>query len=302
MQITGLSQITDMKNMTTKTFCSLEDSVPNNKALSLNGYSAIQSGTYCGYREGSLFLEENSLLFIMEGCLEIRYGSKNFVICKNQFAYLTKNIILDYKTIGGGESPNVEYVLVSLKYELIEEFLKLSKLSVSACDHMSAVTVNSLDRRLLIYIDSLESYLSEPGKVAGSLIKIKVLELLFCLADNDLDILKQILNIREYYHSNITRTVEENIMNSLSLGELAVLSGRSLSSFRRDFYAIYNMPPSQWIRQKRLLKAQELLLSTTMTVTNIGYTLGFDSIAHFSRLFKSHSGCSPSEFRSNIPE
>jgi AraC-like DNA-binding protein len=91
--------------------------------------------------------------------------------------------------------------------------------------------------------------------------------------------------------------VEENIMNSLSLQQLAMMSGRSLSSFRRDFLAIYNMPPSHYIRQKRLEKARELLKSTTMTVTDICYTLGFENIAHFSRLFKSYFKSSPSEFR-----
>jgi len=60
------------------------------------------------------------------------------------------------------------------------------------------------------------------------------------------------------------------------------------------------MPPSQWIRKKRLEKAQELLTSTTMTVTDICYTLGFENIAHFSRLFKSQFGYPPSEFRMTI--
>jgi AraC-like DNA-binding protein len=153
---------------------------------------------------------------------------------------------------------------------------------------------------LLKYIDSLEPYFIEPEKVKGSLVKIKLLELLFYLAGMDNNVLEQVLDLREQFRYNITATVEENIMNSLSLNQLAVLSGRSLSSFRRDFLAIYNMPPSQWIRQKRLEKAQELLLSTTMTITDICYTSGFESIAHFSRLFKSQFGYPPSEFRMNV--
>jgi AraC family transcriptional regulator, exoenzyme S synthesis regulatory protein ExsA len=88
-------------------------------------------------------------------------------------------------------------------------------------------------------------------------------------------------------------------MTALSLHELAVLSNRSLSSFRRDFFSIYQTPPSQWIRKRRLKKAQELLRTTHMTITDICYTLGFENIAHFSRLFKSQFGSSPSEYRLN---
>ena len=51
--------------------------------------------------------------------------------------------------------------------------------------------------------------------------------------------------------------------------------------------------------QPKELEKQELLQSTNMTVTDICYTSGFESIAHFSRLFKSQFGNSPSEFRGN---
>jgi transcriptional regulator GlxA family with amidase domain len=96
---------------------------------------------------------------------------------------------------------------------------------------------------------------------------------------------------------DITTTVEGNILNNISLQELAHLSGRSLSSFKRDFHAIYNMPPSQWIRERRLEKARELVMRTSMSVTDICYTLGFENIAHFSRLFKTYFGVAPTRYK-----
>lgn len=71
-----------------------------------------------------------------------------------------------------------------------------------------------------------------------------------------------------------------------------VKPGRSLSSFKRDFYAIYQTTPATWIREKRLVKAREML-STGMGVAEVCYSLGFESPAHFSRLFKSHFGQTP---------
>ncbi|MBK7431497.1 MAG: helix-turn-helix domain-containing protein [Bacteroidetes bacterium] len=44
-------------------------------------------------------------------------------------------------------------------------------------------------------------------------------------------------------------------------------------------------------------KSRELLSNTTMTVTDICYTLGFESVAHYSRIFKLHYGYPPSEIR-----
>jgi AraC-like DNA-binding protein len=275
--------------------------VLNNKVLMLNGYSAIQSCTALGGQDGSMFLDENMLLIILEGTLKIRYGKAQYEVKKDQMAFLRKDIVVYYETESDPEQlVKVEYILFSLKYELVKEFVKLAELSIAAKEEVLPISINQLDKRLLKYIDSLEFYFIEPEKVEGSLIKIKLLELLFYLSANDNKILEQLLDLRDHFRSNITATVEENIMNSLSLNQLAVLSGRSLSSFRRDFLAIYNMPPSQWIRQKRLEKARELLIRTKMTITDICYTTGFENIANFSRLFKSEFGYCPTEFRMKL--
>jgi AraC-like DNA-binding protein len=291
----------DMETAMTKPKQDIVAAALNNKVLMLNGYSAIQSCTAISGQDGSMFLDENMLLIILEGTLKIRYGKAEYEVKKNQMAFLKKDILVYYETASDPEhSVKVEYILFSLKFELVKEFVKLAELSIAAKEEVLPITINHLDKRLLKYIDSLEFYFIEPEKVEGSLIKIKLLELLFYLSANDNKILEQLLDLREHCRSNITATVEENIMNSLSLNQLAVLSGRSLSSFRRDFLAIYNMPPSQWIRQKRIEKARELLISTKMTITNICYTTGFENIAHFSRLFKSEFGYCPTEFRMKL--
>jgi AraC-like DNA-binding protein len=291
-----------MQTVSTKTSAAPGTSSADQKSLVLNGYQAIRSCTYHQPFSGTLFLEENMLLFVTAGVCKIRYGKMDYVVNSNQVVFLKKDILIDYQTgqYEPGSAEKDEYILVSLKYELVKEFTKMAELSITPKREIAPVTVNTVDKQLSKYIDSLEPYFIEPEKVEASLVKIKLLELLFYLAGGDNQILEQVLDLRETYRSNITSTVEENIMNSLSLNQLAVLAGRSLSSFRRDFLAIYNMPPSQWIRQKRLEKAQELLLSTTMTVTDICYTLGFENIAHFSRLFKSRFGYPPSEFRVTV--
>jgi AraC-like DNA-binding protein len=276
-------------------------SLVNRKSLVLNGYKAIEVYTNQYATAGNLFLQENILLFVTEGSVNLRYGKLHYVINKNQMAFLKKDILIEYQAANcqfDGDNGN-EFVLFSLRYELVKEFTKMAELSLTPKFVASAITVNTVSQQLLKFIDSLQPYFVNPEKVGGSLIKIKLLELLFYLAGSNHEILEQVLDLREHYRSNIITTVEENIMNSLSLSQLAVLAGRSLSSFRRDFLAIYNMPPSQWIRKKRLEKARELLSGTTMTVTDICYTLGFENIAHFSRLFKSQFGFPPSEFRLN---
>jgi len=262
----------------------------------LNGYSAIQ------YYNGilptkSIFIEDTQFIFVKKGIIRLSYGELSFEVRQRQVILLKKNILIDYACTHDLEL--VEYIRFTIKDDLVKEFIKLASIQLINPQHLIPVTVNQKEKEWLSYMDSLDPYLQQFNNHGEGLVKIKMLELLFHIADRDKCMLEQLLNIREQFRPDIRSTIEENLTNALSVTQLATLAGRSLSSFRRDFLAIYNMPPSQWIRFKRLEKAKELL-NTTMTVTDICYTLGFESIAHFSRLFKSHFGYPPTSHKAVV--
>jgi AraC family transcriptional regulator, exoenzyme S synthesis regulatory protein ExsA len=275
------------------------DWLATSRVLKFNGDIAIQSciAPRCN---DSLFVRDNMLLFVIEGTLQVRYGTLEYGIERNHMALFKKDILLEFLTSSQDRHGNVKFIMIYLKHDLLKEFVKLAHLSVLPPEYPTEVTIESFDLRLLKFIDSLELYFLESESIDEYLTKIKLLELLFNLTQLDCNILPQLMDLRPHFRASITTTVEDNMMSSLSLSQLAVLSGRSLSSFKRDFLAIYNMPPSTWLRQRRLEKARELLLNTTMMVTDVCYTLGFENLAHFSRLFKSHFGYSPSKSKTAI--
>ena len=55
--------------------------------------------------------------------------------------------------------------------------------------------------------------------------------------------------------------------------------------------------PWQHLRARRVLEAKRLLTYSVMTISEIGYSLGFDDPTYFSRFFSSQVGESPAEFR-----
>lgn len=271
------------------------------QVLHMNGHSVVQFHLPDKPIQGSTFLDDNLLVFVLHGTMDIRHGSLEYRVENNELAFLRKDRLVEISTSPSrsGEPAKSEYLMISLKPDLVKEFLKLAELKIPSLNEPQTIKTGGINPRLMGCVNSFKTFISSGQKVGENLIKIKILELLFHLADTEQTILEQVLDLREQFRANITAVVEDNITNSMSLNELADLSGRSLSSFRRDFLAIYNMSPSRWIRQKRLEKASELLQSTTMTVTDICYTLGFENIAHFSRVFKSHFQNSPSAFRLN---
>lgn len=268
------------------------------RALKFNGNIAIQSCRDAEINRESLLIKDNMLLIVSEGSLQIRHGDTAYPIAKNQMALIRKDILIEFSegSLSGYED-SIDYIMIYFKDDLLKEFVKLAHLSVLPPEQSSPVTIDSVDARFLKVIDSLESYFSEPENIDEYLTKIKLLELLFNLVQAESILLPRLTDLRPHFRADITTTVEDHVMSPMSLTQLAELSGRSLSSFKRDFFAIYNMPPSTWVRLRRLEKARELFLNTTMTVTDVCYTLGFENLAHFSRLFKSYFGYPPSKAR-----
>lgn len=54
---------------------------------------------------------------------------------------------------------------------------------------------------------------------------------------------------------------------------------------------------SEYVLLRRIERAKQLLLQPDKKIAEIGYTIGLDSAAHFSRVFKKHTGMSPQEYR-----
>jgi len=58
-----------------------------------------------------------------------------------------------------------------------------------------------------------------------------------------------------------------------------------------------SMPPKAYFISLKIEEAKRLLSETPMNVTEISQMLGFSSVHYFSRLFKSKTGMTPTEYR-----
>ncbi|MDW3194650.1 MAG: AraC family transcriptional regulator [Cytophagales bacterium] len=56
---------------------------------------------------------------------------------------------------------------------------------------------------------------------------------------------------------------------------------------------------NQWINDKQVSTARTLLKTTSLTVKEISYQLGFSEPTHFNRFFKKHTGMTPGDFKSS---
>src|SRR5690349_4239395 len=78
---------------------------------------------------------------------------------------------------------------------------------------------------------------------------------------------------------------------------LAARAGYSRYHFARTFRAAYGDTPGRYLTRRRVERAQELLRTANLTVTEVCHLVGFTSLGSFSARFKELVGTSPSEFQ-----
>ncbi len=83
----------------------------------------------------------------------------------------------------------------------------------------------------------------------------------------------------------------------LDLDAVAATAGYSRFHFVRAFKAVYGETPGQYLSRRRLERAEELLRTANLSVTEICMLVGFSSLGTFSTRFKQQTGLLPSEYR-----
>lgn len=91
--------------------------------------------------------------------------------------------------------------------------------------------------------------------------------------------------------------IDRSYAEPLDLDDLAAAAGYSRYHLVRAFRAAYGETPGRYLTRRRVERAQELLRSVNLSVTEVCHLVGFTSLGSFSSLFTELVGTSPSVFQ-----
>lgn len=97
--------------------------------------------------------------------------------------------------------------------------------------------------------------------------------------------------------STLLDWIDEHYAEQLSLDRLAEVSGLSKKYICRIFKKYTDRTPIGYINEIRIENACYELTNAEASITDIAYNNGFEDVSYFSKLFKSHKGVSPSEYK-----
>lgn len=142
--------------------------------------------------------------------------------------------------------------------------------------------------------------LSTENILSQAFYRLKALELIYLLFSN---LLKR--EKAEHHHlSNaeidavylVRNTIESNLEKPLTKDELVKLSGMNELKLRRIFTQVFGKGIYEYYNHLRMQKAATLLRQGDLSVSEVGYQLGFSNLSYFGRLFEKHFALKPKKW------
>ncbi len=153
----------------------------------------------------------------------------------------------------------LEYVLKPVRYEVLTEVLERVMKLIREKRRQNVMTEYGRQ-----YIDSLKK--EEPASAVDTVEKV-------------------------------AKYIDAHLDESLSVNALAGMAFMSADHLTRSFKRRYQKTVSEYILQKRIQLAKELLRDGRLTVTMVAGMVGFGSYSHFTEQFKKCEGITPREFQ-----
>lgn len=239
-------------------------------------------------------LNRHMFSFLQTGKKQVHFADTSVLVDNSQSLLLKKGNCLWSELLDTEEIYYCKLLFFSEKRlkEFIQKHIKENQ------EHKEALSyfVIENDSYFHSYLNSLSTIMDAPVGFMDTLLKVKFEELLLYLINKyGAKFESYLLSLVTEEVSPLKKVVEKNVYTSLTLEEVAFLCNMSLSTFKRHFIKEFDMSPGRWFRDKRLLKAKELILKEGLKSSEVYLDLGYNNLSNFSSAFKSKFGVNPSE-------
>lgn len=144
-------------------------------------------------------------------------------------------------------------------------------------------------------LTSLIPYFDLGTTIPENIASLKITEAISILRVTDPGIDGVLANFEEPGKIDLVSFMEKNFMFNMPLEKFSYLTGRSPTTFKRDFKKAFQITPQRWLTQKRLELAHYHFTEKKSKPVEVYYEVGFENLSHFSYAFKKHFGYAPTE-------
>ena len=246
-------------------------------------------------REG--YISNHVISILLSGEQHIRtYDEERIMVKPGEVLFIPRGMyhITDLIPVSG----KFTSLLFYFDDAIIQQFLSTVKVTEITKKEVPSHLKLGIVPSLKLYAESFLQIYGTQRLREKQFLDVKILELLYLLNSlvEEQDLANFLFRLVLPKKRNIKTFMESNFDKPLKIGDYAYLTGRSQSTFRRDFKTFYNVSPKEWLKEKRLDKALSILDQKEISVTSLAYEVGYENISYFIKEFKGRVGMSPKQY------
>lgn len=237
------------------------------------------------------FIPDNVFIYVVKGALRVFDGNKNYVFKSGDAFLARKNRLAKYELLESDFEP----LLFCFDEPFLKDFQKKRAIQKSSFKTQDAFVRIKKNTFLSSFIKSVKPYYKGVMELDVDFEDLKYEELLIILIKQQPELVDLLFDFAPPQKLNLEAFMNNNFMFNVRVEKFALLTGRSLSAFKRDFQTIFNETPNRWLVKKRLEEAYFLIAQKQQKPNDIYLDLGFESLSHFSVAFKKLYRVTPTE-------
>lgn len=254
------------------------------------------------FSKPNIMQDEACFLHILEGIgIEVSENNEEKVFAKESILMKCGNYVAKMRSDkeGGVYSAFAVHfypdVLKTIYHNDLPKFLKSNDKDLVNTDMTKVVSNLLIDK----FIQEFLVYFDNPSLVSSDLLELKLKEIILLLHNSQNgEAIKLILsNLFSPQQYSLQQIVETHLYRNITVEELATLCNMSTSTFKREFKKTFNDNPANYIRAKKMMKAEELIKQTNLRINEIAEECGFEDVSHFSNTFLKFFGKYPTFYR-----
>lgn len=246
------------------------------------------------------------LMYAGEGSFTVYINGEKYILPPRGLALFPSNAVHSAFT---REESGGKHLAIKLRGSVVFDIAANEKKAL----HMIRLSACQMGQKLVFSPEELEQmgispllrdlceYLEAPGYAADLLIKANMVKI-FALLLNDYNEAVEELGktvtasaLNKIYQT--MRYINKHFGEEITAQKCALEADMSYTYFSRLFKTIVGMSFTAYLNEVRINHAEELLLLTDKSITEICYDCGFNEVSYFISKFKSARGLPPHSFR-----
>lgn len=236
----------------------------------------------------------HALSIVISGKMEIFTPEGSRFFEEGKMGIMRKNTLLKTRKHPASDGRPFKSFTIFLDDAFLQQFALQN--SIPTQERFSGSSLYEIPTESFIngFFQSLLPYFDKPDFFTSKMAALKTEEAVELLLRLDQSFYGFLFDFSEPYKIDLKAFMQKNYLFNIPLVEFARLSGRSLSTFKRDFFKTFRETPERWLKQQRLVEAKNLLQSTNLRPSDVYLHVGFENFSHFSNSFKNYFGFNPS--------